>query len=135
MSFFRNCTLQLEAVLELNFIASGGAVLKMGVCIMGSNLSTVLQTFQIFCVQSSLQLAVCVLISVLPQPCDRGGVSQRQGPCCSQQSNCSACLPAVGRQHQGHLPTVPSVQCMFGGVRHQHLPLLPVTARLQQLAH
>lgn len=120
--------------MELDFIDSGGTVLKMGVC-YGSNLSTVLQTFQILCVQSSLQLAVCVLISVLPQPCEHGGVSQRQGPCCSQQSNCSACLPAVGSQHQGHLPTVPSVQCMFGGVRHEHLPLLPVTARLQQLAH
>lgn len=39
MSFFRDCTLQLEAVPELGLIASGGAVLKMGVCIMGSNLS------------------------------------------------------------------------------------------------
>lgn len=53
MSFFRDCTLQLEAVLELNLFASGGAVLKMGVCIMGSNLKTVLQTSQILCVQSS----------------------------------------------------------------------------------
>lgn len=37
-------------------------------------------------------------------------------------------------QHQGCLPTLPSVQCVFGGVRHKHLPLLPGTARLQQLA-
>lgn len=44
MGFFMDCTLQLEAVPELNLIASGGAVLKMGVCSMGSNLSTVLQT-------------------------------------------------------------------------------------------
>lgn len=74
MSFFRDCPLQLEAVLELSLIASGGAVLKMGVYIMGSNLRTVLQTSQILCVQSSLHLVLCVLISVLPQPCDRGGL-------------------------------------------------------------
>lgn len=69
MSFFRDCTLQLEAVPELDLIASGGAVLEMGICVMGSNLSTALQTSQILCVQSSLQLVVRVLISGF-QLCD-----------------------------------------------------------------
>lgn len=53
MSFFRESTLQLEAVPALDLTASGGAVLKMGVYNMGSNLKTILQTpsHQI-CVQS-----------------------------------------------------------------------------------
>ena len=46
MSFFRESTLQLEAVPELDLTASGGAALKMSVCNVGSNLKIMLQTFQ-----------------------------------------------------------------------------------------